>query len=158
MPVPDVGAMAPDFELPTADGAGFRLSAERGHPVVLYFYPQDDTEGCTIENVRFSELLPQFAALGVAVVGISPATVRQHCAFRDRYRLNVRLAADPDRQAVERYGLWRQKKSFGREYVGLVRTSFLIGGDGRIICSWEVKRIKGHPEEVLEAARQHVQG
>lgn len=154
MPVPSVGSMAPDFELPTADGTRFRLSAQRGHPVVLYFYPQDDTEGCTIENIAFSELRPEFEKLGVVVVGISPDTVDQHCAFRDKYRLGVILAADPTRQVVEAYGLWQQKKTFGREYVGLVRTSFLIDADGRISRIWEVRRVKGHAEEVLEAARQ----
>lgn len=158
MPVPTVGALAPDFELPTADGSNFRLSAQRGHPVVLYFYPQDDTEGCTIENVRFSELMPELEKLGVAVVGISPDTVRDHCAFRDKYGLGVTLAADPTRQVVEAYGLWQPKKTFGREYVGLVRTSFLVAADGRISHVWEVKRIKGHAEEVLEAARQQAKG
>jgi peroxiredoxin Q/BCP len=158
MHVPDVGSMAPDFELPTADGTGFRLSAQRGRPVVLYFYPQDDTEGCTIENIRFSELLPEFEKLGVAVVGISPDTVNDHCAFCDKYGLGVILAADPTRQVVEAYGLWRPKRTFGREYVGLVRTSFLVAADDRIGRIWEVKRIKGHAEEVLEAVRQQAQG
>ena len=158
MAAPNVGSMAPDFELPTADGTSFRLSAQRGHPVVLYFYPQDDTEGCTLENIRFSELRPEFEKLGVAVVGISPDTVDDHCEFRDKYGLGVILAADPTRQVVEAYGLWQPKKTFGREYVGLVRTSFLVAADGRIDRIWEVKRIKGHAEEVLEAAQQLAQG
>jgi peroxiredoxin Q/BCP len=150
--------MAPDFELPTADGGGFTLSAQRGHPVVLYFYPQDDTEGCTIENIGFSGLLPEFEKLGVTVVGVSPDTVATHCSFRDKYGLAVTLAADPTRSVVEAYGLWQQKKTFGRDYVGLVRTSFLIDAEGRISRIWEVRRIKGHAEDVLEAARALAQG
>lgn len=157
MPVPSVGTMAPDFELATADGGSFQLSAQRGRPVVLYFYPQDDTEGCTLENIGFSGLLPAFEKLGVVVVGISPDTVEQHCAFRDKYGLGVTLAADPAREVVEAYGLWQPKKTFGREYVGLVRTSFLIDADGRISRVWEVRRIKGHAEEVLAAAQQQAE-
>lgn len=153
-----VASRAPDFELPTAGGGTFRLSDRRGQPVVLYFYPQDDTEGCTLENIDFSNLLPEFEKLGVTVVGISPDTVEQHCAFRDKYGLGVILAADPAREAVEAYGLWQQKKTFGREYVGLVRTTFLIDAAGHIQRIWEVRRIKGHAEEVLEAARQHLEG
>lgn len=158
MPVPSVGSVAPDFELPTADGATFRLAEQRGHLVVLYFYPQDDTEGCTVENIAFSVLRPEFEKLGVVVVGISPDTIDQHCAFREKYRLGVKLAADPTRQVVEAYGLWQEKMTFGRKYVGLVRTSFLIAVDGRISRVWEVKRIKGHAEDVLETARQAAQG
>ena len=157
MPTPSVGTMAPDFELPTSDGGVFQLSAQRGHPVVLYFYPQDDTEGCTLENVGLSDRLPEFEKLGVVVVGISPDTVEQHCAFRDKYSLGVTLAADPMRKVVEAYGLWRPKKTFGREYLGLVRTSFLIAADGHISRAWEVRRIKGHVEEVLAAARQQAE-
>lgn len=157
MPIPSVGTMAPDFELPTADGGVFRLSDQRGRPVVLYFYPQDDTEGCTVENIGFSGLLPEFEKLDVVVLGISPDTVEQHCAFRDKYGLGVTLAADPAREVVEAYGLWQSKKTFGREYIGLVRTSFLIAADGRISRVWEVRRIKGHVEEVLEAALQQAE-
>jgi thioredoxin-dependent peroxiredoxin len=157
MPSPANGSIAPDFELPTANGTPFRLSAQRGHPVVLYFYPQDDTEGCTVENIRFSELKPEFDRLGVVVVGISPDSVADHCAFRDKYRLGINLAADPERQAVDAYGLWQPKRTFGRDYVGLVRTSFLIDAEGRIVEQWVVRRIKGHAEEVLAAARRHVE-
>ena len=158
MSSPAIGSMAPDFEIPTADGASFRLSAQRGRPLVLYFYPQDDTEGCTLENIRFSELKPEFDRLGVVLVGISPDSVADHCAFRDKYGLGVTLAADPERQAVEAYGLWQQKKTFGRDYVGLVRSTFLIDEQGRIVEHWVVRRIKGHAEEVLAAARQHLRG
>lgn len=147
------GRLAPDFELMTAAGAPFRLSAHRGNPVVLYFYPEDETEGCTIENLEFTALIPDFERLGVKVVGISPDTVERHCRFRDRHGLGATLVADPGREAIGAYGLWRRKKLFGLEYDGLVRTTLLIDAAGRIARIWPVTRIKGHAAAVLEAAR-----
>src|SRR5688572_9631573 len=113
-----VGMRAPDFALPTNADETFRLSDHRGRPVVLFFYPEDDTDGCTIENLEFTEQMPEFDKLGVMVVGISPDTVEQHCKFRDRYRLRATLAADPDREAIEAYGVWGPKKLFGHQYQG----------------------------------------
>jgi peroxiredoxin Q/BCP len=147
------GGMAPDFELPTDSGKPFRLSDSRGKPVVLYFYPEDDTEGCTIENLEFTAQMPAFRRLGVKVVGISPDTVEKHCKFRDKHALRAVLAADPERQAIEAYGVWGPKKLFGHAYDGLIRTTFLIGADGGIARVWPVTRIKGHADAVLEAAR-----
>jgi peroxiredoxin Q/BCP len=158
MPPVAVGAKAPDFELVTDAGERFKLSEHRRRAVVLYFYPQDDTEGCTIENIAFSEQLPEFHRLGAVVVGISPDSVEKHCAFRDKYGLKVPLAADPDRRVVEAYGLWQPKKTFGRDYVGLVRTTFLIAPDGTISDIWTVNRIKGHADEVLEATKRLMAG
>ncbi|MDB5560791.1 MAG: Thiol peroxidase, Bcp-type [Hyphomicrobiales bacterium] len=153
MPALVKGAEAPDFELMTDKGTLFRLSDQKGSPVVLFFYPQDDTEGCTIENLEFSAEAPEFERLGVKLLGISPDSVDAHCAFRDKYALGVTLAADPERKAVEAYGLWGQKHTFGRDYIGLIRTSFLIDRDGNIAEIWPVTRIKNHAGKVLEAVK-----
>lgn len=147
------GDPAPDFELDTDSGERFRLSAQRGRPVVLFFYPADDTEGCTVENIEFSQLAAAFVDLGVTVLGLSPDSIEKHCNFRDKHGLTVPLAADPDRAAIDAYGVWGPKKLYGREYEGLHRTTFLIDGDGRIAAALKVRRIKGHAQAVLEAAR-----
>jgi peroxiredoxin Q/BCP len=146
-----VGEMAPDFTLPSDSGDSFTLSAHRGRPVVLFFYPQDDTEGCTIENQEFSSLAAEFASAGAVLVGISPDSVADHCAFRDKYGLSVPLLSDPDRIAIEPYGLWQLKTLYGREYLGLVRTTIIVGADGHIAAVMRATRIKGHAAKVLEA-------
>lgn len=148
------GRLAPDFALTTDSGALFRLSDQRGKPVVLFFYPQDDTEGCTIENREFSSLSGAFAELGVVVLGISPDSVASHCAFRDKYGLDVPLAADPDHQAISAYGVWGPKTTFGHHHIGLIRTTFLVDRDGRIAETVKVTRIKGHAGRMLESARK----
>jgi peroxiredoxin Q/BCP len=153
---PEVGRKAPDFALPTNTDETFRLSDHRGTPVVLYFYPKDETEGCTIENMEFTRLLPEFAALGVKLLGVSPDSVEKHCAFRDGHGLKAALGADPDLRVIKAYGVWGRKKHFGHEYEGLIRTTFLIGPDGKVAGLWPVTRIKGHAEKVLAAARQLV--
>lgn len=158
MPQPAVGAPAPDFELMTDAGVPFRLSDHRRRPVVLFFYPEDDTEGCTVENMEFSAQMPEFVGMGVAVIGISPDSVEKHCRFRDKYELKVPLAADPDHIAIEAYGVWGPKKLYGREFDGLIRTTFLIDAAGRIADVWGVRRIKGHAGKVLEAAHRLVAG
>lgn len=149
----EIGEKAPDFVLATDRNEVFRLSEHAGSPVVLVFYPQDDTEGCTIENIEFTQLMPEFRNLGAEVVGISPDSVADHCKFRDKYQLTLTLAADPERRAIDAYGVWGPKTTFGRDYVGLIRTTFLIGPDGRIAGIWRVNRIKAHAAEVLEATR-----
>lgn len=153
MPAMAIGAPAPDFALATDSGGVFRLSEHRGSPVVLVFYPQDDTEGCTLENREFTQLMPDFRGLGAHVVGISPDSVAEHCRFRDKYDLKLVLAADPDHQAIAAYGVWGPKTTFGRAYTGLIRTTFLVGPDGAIAGIWRVARIKGHAAQVLEATR-----
>lgn len=147
------GSPAPDFELVTDSYEKFRLSKHRGRPVVLYFYPQDDTEGCTVENIEFTDLLPDFEKLGVVVVGISPDTVEKHCSFRDKYNLRVTLAADPERQAIEAYGIWQLKKLYGKEFMGVKRTTVIVDADGRVAEVLPANRIKGHAGKVLAAAR-----
>lgn len=150
---PQKGRKAPDFTLPTAAGTPFRLSGEVGHPVVLYFYPEDDTEGCTIENQEFSALLPEFESLGAVVVGVSPDDVDKHCRFRDRHGIATVLVADPDHKAIDAYGVWGPKVTFGHHLIGLIRSSFLIDAQGRIAADWQVRRIKGHARQVLDATR-----
>lgn len=147
------GSPAPDFELVTDSYEKFRLSKHRGRPVVLYFYPQDDTEGCTVENIEFTDLLPDFEKLGVVVVGISPDTVEKHCSFRDKYNLGITLAADPERQAIEAYGIWQLKKLYGKEFMGVKRTTVIVDADGRVAEVLPANRIKGHAGKVLAAAR-----
>lgn len=153
MPTLIVGKKAPDFELPAADGRLFRLSDHKGRPVVLYFYPQDDTEGCTLENQEFSALLPEFEALGAVVAGISPDSIASHCKFRDKFGLTVPLLADADTKVTKKYGLWQLKKLWGVEYMGLVRTSFLVGPSGRIAGIFKATRIRDHAAKLLEATR-----
>jgi peroxiredoxin Q/BCP len=154
MPIPAKGEAAPDFDLPTAAGPVFRLSSHRGEPVVLFFYAEDDTEGCTIENQELSALLPEFAALGVIVAGISADSLDKHRKFCGKYGLAVPLIADPGHVAIDLYRVWGPKVTFGHHLVGLIRTTFLIGPDGRVLECWRVTRIKGHAERVLATARK----
>lgn len=148
------GDTAPDFTLPRDDGAPIALRALRGRPVVIFFYPEDDSGGCTDENVEFSTLAPQFAALGAELIGISPDDAASHARFRAKYGLVVPLLADPDHVAIEGFGLWQLKKLYGREFMGLVRTSFIIDADGRIARVVRATRIKGHAARMLAALEE----
>lgn len=150
------GDTAPDFTLPLDDGSTFHLAAQRGRPVVLYFYPQDGTAGCIDENREFSDTASQFAALGAGLVGISPDSIADHQKFRARYALQVPLAADPDHRAIAAYRLWQLKKLYGREFMGLIRTSFLIAEDGTIAAVVRATRIRGHARKLLETLQTHV--
>lgn len=156
--MPDLteGVLAPDFVLPLDDGSTFQLSAELGRPVVLYFYPEDDSGGCTDENREFSERADAFARLGARLVGISPDSVERHVKFRKKYGLVVPLASDPDHQAIEAFGLWKLKKLYGREFMGLIRTSFIIDAEGRVARIIRATRILGHAQKMLEALEAHV--
>lgn len=149
----EAGAMAPDIDLETDDGSRFKLSALGGSKVVVYFYPKDDTKGCTVEAIDFSGAADAFAAAGVTVVGISPDTVKSHCKFRDKHDLKVRLAADPERTVIEGYGVWVEKSMYGRKYMGVERATFLIGPDGRIAEAWHKVKVPGHVKAVLTAAK-----
>ena len=153
MAVLDVGDLAPDFDLETDSGRRFRLSANRGKTIVLYFYPEDGTEGCTIENLEFSALAARFGRVGAKLVGISPDSVEKHCRFRDKHRLKAILASDPGHAVTEAYGFWGPKKTFGVAYDGVYRSTVLVGPDGRIAALWPVTRIKGHAALVLEATK-----
>jgi thioredoxin-dependent peroxiredoxin len=147
------GEMAPDFELPSDAGETFKLSRLRGKPVVVYFYPKDDTSGCTLEAKDFSRLAPEFRKAGIEVVGVSPDSVESHRKFRDKYDLVVRLAADADKLAATAYGVWVEKSMYGRTYMGVERSTFLIDKAGRLAKSWRKVKVPEHAQEVLEAAR-----
>lgn len=150
---PGVGEMAPDFDLPRDGGGLIRLRVLRGKPVVLYFYPQDDTTSCTNEAIAFSQLLPEFEKAGATVIGISPDSARKHDKFKAKHDLAVDLAADEEHKAIEAYGLWVEKQMYGRRYMGVERATFLIDPEGRIAAIWRKVRVKGHAEAVLEAVR-----
>lgn len=147
------GTLAPDFTLPADDGSDFTLSAQSG-PVVLFFYPKDDTPGCTVENIEFTALKDSFEAAGTKLVGISPDSVEDHCKFRDKHNLGVLLVADPDHKAIVPYGAWGEKNNYGKKYMGLIRSTFLVDADGKIAEAWKVSRTKGHANKVLEAAQK----
>lgn len=149
-----VGQLAPDFQMPRDRGGVFRLSDHAGQPVVVYFYPQDDTETCTAEAIDFSALKPEFEAAGIVVIGISPDSVARHEKFRKKHQLTVELGSDESLKTLDAYGVWAEKTMFGRRYVGVVRTTFLIDRDGRIARVWSKVRVRGHAAQVLEAARQ----
>ncbi len=146
------GDPAPDFTLPTGGGEA-RLADLKGKPVVLYFYPKDDTSGCTAEAIAFSGLKPEFDAAGAAVIGVSPDNAASHDKFRLKHQLSVALGADPDRTAIEAYGVWKEKSMYGRKYFGVERTTFLIGRDGRIAKVWRKVKVPKHAETVLEAVK-----
>ena len=151
MSIAQEGDFAPDFSLPLDDGTSFTLSDHRGHRLVLYFYPEDDSGGCVNENQEFSALSAQFAERGARLVGISPNDLESHRKFRAKYGLVVPLIADADRVAIEAFGLWQLKKLYGREFMGLIRTSFIIDTDGRIARTIRATRIIGHAQKMLEA-------
>jgi len=151
MTIPSAGTMAPDFTLDTDAGTPLTLSALRGRAVVLFFYPKDDTSGCTVESCEFRDILPRFTGMDAVVLGISPDPVKSHVKFRDKFQLNYPLLADVDRTVSEAYGVWQQKSMWGRKYMGVVRTTFVIGTDGRIAQVFEKVNPEGHAAEVAEA-------
>lgn len=147
------GDIAPDFTLPQDGGDPVTLSALAPAPVVLYFYPKDSTPGCTTEALDFSALKDQFDALGVQVFGLSKDSLKRHENFRAKQGFSVPLLSDADSDVCERYGTWGEKKNYGRTYMGITRTTFLIGPDGKIAQAWHKVKVKGHADEVLAAAR-----
>lgn len=144
--------LAPDFELPTDEGT-VCLSQFRGNPVVLYFYPKDDTSGCTTEARDFSALSAEFEAAGAKVIGISPDSAVSHGKFRKKHDLSVTLAADEDKSVATAYGVWVEKSMYGRKYMGVERSTFLIDAGGRIAKVWRKVKVPGHADAVLEAVR-----
>ena len=148
------GAPAPDFDLPTDSGGRVRLSALKGQIVVVYFYPADSTETCTLEAIDFSGRLAAFTKAGAVVVGISPDPPKSHDRFKAKHRLGLTLASDEEKKVINAWGLWGEKTTFGRKYMGVERATFLIDRTGRIARMWRKVRLKGHVDEVLEAAKQ----
>jgi thioredoxin-dependent peroxiredoxin len=145
------GDEAPGFELARDGGGRVKLSDFRGRPVVVYFYPRDDTLGCTRQAIDFSESIGAFRALGAEVIGISPDSVRKHDKFRDKHGLSIILAADPEKEAIMAYGVWAEKKMYGRAYMGVDRSTFLVDAGGRIVRAWRGVKVPGHVAEVLAA-------
>ena len=149
-----VGEQAPQVAFEGPDGAETTLSAWRGKPLVLYFYPKDDTTGCTKEAQDFTALAGDFAAAGVALLGVSKDSAKKHKSFTDKYGLKVPLGTDADGALLEAFGAWVEKSMYGRKYMGIERSTFLIGKDGKIVREWRKVKVPGHAEEVLKAARE----
>lgn len=152
--MPEIGDTAPDFTLPTDGGGQFSLSAQKGSPVVVYFYPKDDTSGCTKEAIAFTESLGEFAAAGAKIIGISPDSPAKHDKFKAKYDLGVVLGADEEKQVLEAYGVWVEKSMYGRKYMGVERSTFLVDGNGKIAQMWRKVKVTGHAEKVLAAVNE----
>ena len=151
--MPKVGELAPDFELRDDEGRSHRLSDRRGHFTVVYFYPADDTPGCTKEACSFRDAHASFVDEDTEVWGASPQGVASKAAFRAKYGLPFTLLADEDHGVAESYGTWGEKSNYGRTYMGILRTSFLVGPDGRVAHVWERVKPEDHATEVLAAVR-----
>ena len=149
----ETGQTAPDFTLPRDGGGTLTLSALRPKPVVLYFYPKDDTPGCTKEAIAFTGLASDFEAAGAVVVGVSKDSAAKHDKFVAKHSLGVALVSDADSDVCERYGTWAEKSMYGKTYMGIERATFLIGGDGVVARVWPKVKVPGHAEEVLDAVR-----
>ncbi len=149
----DVGDIAPDFELPTDGGGRAHLADLKGKPVVIYFYPKDDTSGCTAEAIAFNGLRAKFAAAGATIIGVSPDSAKSHDTFKTKHDLKIALAADPERSAIDAYGVWKEKSMYGRKYFGVERSTFLIDRNGRIAKVWRKVKVPGHADEVLAATK-----
>jgi peroxiredoxin Q/BCP len=147
------GDPAPDFELPTDGGGRTHLKDLKGKPVVIYFYPKDDTSGCTAEAIAFNGLRAKFAAAGATIIGVSPDSAASHDKFKHKHDLKIALAADPERSAIAAYGVWKEKSMYGRKYFGVERSTFLIDRNGRIAKVWRKVKVPGHADEVLAATK-----
>jgi peroxiredoxin Q/BCP len=147
------GDKAPAFSLATDDGGKISRASLKGRPYVLYFYPKDDTAGCTREAVDFSVAAAKFAKLGVTVTGISKDSIESHQKFRKKHKLTVALASDLDLKAAHAWGVWGEKTLYGRKYMGMERATFLVDATGRVAAAWHRVKVPGHVEAVLEAAK-----
>ena len=146
--MPKKGDAAPEFCLPNSEAREVCLKDFRGKWVVLYFYPKDNTSGCTKEALEFTELRSKFEGMHAAIIGISPDSVESHRKFREKHALTITLLSDPDHKVLEAYGVWQLKRMYGREYHGVVRSTFLIDTDGKIAEVWTKVKVKGHAEAV----------
>jgi len=151
----DTGAVAPDFTLPTDDGGSVTLSALRGQPVVVYFYPKDDTPGCTKEAIAFNEHLEAFTGANAKIIGISKDDAASHVRFKEKYDLNFTLATDADGAVHDAYGAWGEKNMYGKKSMGVIRSTVLIDGQGKVIRAWRNVRVPGHAEKVLAELKLH---
>lgn len=148
------GQTAPTFTLTADDGSKVRLSDLKGSPVVLYFYPKDDTPGCTKEACAFRDRQKELHKLGVKVLGVSPDSVASHVKFRDKYKLNFPLLADADHKLAEKYGAWREKNMYGKKSMGVQRSTFLIDAKGKVAKVWKRVSVDGHDAAVIEAVKE----
>lgn len=149
----DVGDKAPDFELPTDGNGSVKLSDLAGKPVVIYFYPKDMTPGCTTESCEFRDAEPDFSAVNAQIIGISKDSATRHDKFKAKHELNFILASDENGATCEDYGVWKEKSMYGKKFMGIERTTFVIDGTGVIRNAWHKVKVKGHVAEVLEAVR-----
>jgi thioredoxin-dependent peroxiredoxin len=147
----DTGTLAPDFAVTADDGSTVSLAALRGRPVVLYFYPKDDTSGCTTEACELRDAFPRFTTANAVILGASPDSVASHQKFKKKYDLPFTLLADPDHALAESYGVWKQKSMYGRKYMGVERTTFVIDAAGRVARVFEKVKPAGHAAEVAAA-------
>ncbi len=147
------GMKALDFSLPDQDGTVRSLKDFKGQWLVLYFYPKDDTPGCTLEGIDFTRLLSEFHKVGTEVVGVSPDSGKSHCKFQAKHKLKVMLLSDVEKKTLREYGVWGKKKFMGREYEGVFRTTLLIDGKGVVRYVWENVKVEGHAKEVLEKVK-----
>lgn len=154
MPLIDPGKKAPAFDLKDQHGKTHRLADYAGRPVVLYFYPKDDTPGCTKEACDFRDNLPKFKTSKAAVVGVSVLDEASKARFAEKYDLTFPLLADADHEVADKYGAWQKKSRYGREYMGVARTTYLIDADGKIARRWDNVKVDGHTDAVLEAIKE----
>jgi len=147
----EVGQQAPDFTLYADNDARMKLSRLRGKPVVVYFYPKDDTPGCTREACAFRDLKDKLQQAGATVIGISPDSIESHADFRNKYQLNFPLLADPDHKTAEKYGAWRERNMYGKKTMGIQRSTFLIDRRGKVAKVWKNVKVDGHDQQVLRA-------
>jgi peroxiredoxin Q/BCP len=150
----EVGDKAPEFSLPTDGGGTASMKALKGRKAILYFYPKDDTPGCTTEACGFRDAVGDFSKADAEIIGVSKDSVVRHDKFKAKYELPFSLVADEDGALCEAYGVWQEKKNYGKTYMGIVRSTFLIDEKGRIAAAWRNLRVKGHVEKVLEEARK----
>jgi len=153
MPLIEPGKKAPAFALKDQDAKVHKLSDYAGRPVVLYFYPKDDTPGCTVESCNFRDNLPKFTASKAVVLGASILDETSKAKFASKFDINFPLLADADHEVAEKYGVWQEKSRYGRTYMGIVRTTYLIGPDGKVVKRWDGVKVEGHADEVLEAVK-----
>ncbi len=151
MPLIEPGKKAPAFSLKDQVGTTHRLADYAGRPVILYFYPKDDTPGCTKEACAFQDNLPRFGKGRAAVLGVSVLDEKSKAKFADKYSLTFPLLADPDHEIIEKYGAWQEKSMYGKKYMGVARITYLIGPDGKVVKRWDAVKVDGHAEEVLDA-------
>jgi thioredoxin-dependent peroxiredoxin len=152
--IPKTGQKAPDFTAPDQNGNLVSLANFQSQWLVLYFYPKDDTPGCTVEAKDFTEYEKEFSALGAKILGVSPDLEKSHCKFIQKHNLTIQLLSDPNHQVCEAYGVWQLKKFMGKEYMGVVRSTFLIDPEGNLAYVWPNVKAKGHAQVVLDKLKE----